>query len=569
MNVASQKWHAFVEANSVNALLGRFRTELVGVGIFSLVANLLMLTPTIYMLQVFDRFLRSQSGATLIAVSLIALFFFVILAFSEWMRARVLVRAGVRFDEMLNTQVFKASFAATLDDKSRNLSEAFSDLANLRQFMTGNGIYAFFDVPWIPVYATVAYLLHPLLGVLVAVFVVMSVAVLWWSQRYHGGIDQLLLEANLKVSSFTQAKLRNAEVVEAMGMLSGLQARWHNLHRQQLEIGSQAQDRMERVQGVIKFIQYSQQSLTLAAGALLVIDGQLSPGAMIAANMLVARACQPVQLFVAGWRSSMAARLSYGRLVALLETAPQNLGALSDKPLRGHVELKGLTARADGRATPILDDVSIDFRPGELVAIIGPSGSGKSTLARCVLGLWQKFEGTILIDGIPVGEWDRGYLGSQIGYIPQDVELFDGTIADNVSRFGDRNAGKIIAATKAAGIHEMILRFPQGYDTQMGLAGSFLSGGQRQRIALARALYDDPGLLVFDEPNANLDDAGEASLLAAVQRLRQEGKLVLFISHRTSVLAIADKIMMIGEGKVVAFGKRDEVLGALRQRAAI
>lgn len=566
MKVLEDKWQKFVEANPINGLLQNFRRELIGVGIFSLVANLLMLTPTIYMLQVFDRFLRSQSGATLVSVSLIALFFFLVMAFCEWMRARVLVRAGVRFDEMLNTEVFRSSFAASLEDRSRNLSEAFSDLANLRQFITGNGIYALFDTPWIPVYAFVAYLLHPALGLLVALFVVMLWAILLWSQRYHGGIDQPLLEANLKTSSFVQAKLRNAEAVEAMGLLPGLQIRWQKLHRRQLDIAATANDKMERVQGVIKFVQYTQQSLALAVGALLVIDGQLSPGAMIAANLLVARACQPVQLIVAGWRASMAARLSYDRLVNLLN-ALRPSGSESDM-LQGRIEIVALTARAPGRDEPILKDVSIDLRPGELVAVVGPSGSGKSTLARCVLGLWQNFDGEILIDGVAVQDWDRSHIGSEVGYIPQDVELFDGSIADNISRFGNRDGGKIVAAAKAAGVHEMILRFPEGYDTQMGLAGSFLSGGQRQRIALARALYGEPKILVLDEPNANLDDAGEASLMAAVERHRNAGKVVFFISHRTGVLAVSDRILLMGEGRVIAFGERDEVLGILRQRAA-
>ena len=569
MSFASAKWDEFVAQNPVNALLGRFRRELIGVGIFSMVANLLTLTPTIYMLQVFGHFLQSKSGATLVAISAIALFCFGIMAFAEWMRARVLVRAGVRFDEMLNSEVFRASFATALRKKNANFSEPFSDLTNLRQFMTGAGIYAIFDVPWIPVYTAVSFMLHPILGLLALIFVVMLGVLLRWSQSYQRGIDIPLFEANLKTSTFLQAKLRNAEVVEAMGMLDGLRARWQSLHQRQLDVNAVAHDRMERAQGVIKFVQYSQQSLSLAVGALLVIKGELNPGAMVAANMLVARACQPMQMFVASWRASMAAKLSYGRLVTLLEDVPAGGQYGPDTVPSGKLELVGFSARVEGREAPIIDALNAQFNPGELVAIIGPSGSGKSTLARCVLGLWRDFEGEVKLDDHPVTDWDRNHLGPHVGYVPQDVELFDGTIADNISRFGERDARKIVEAARAASVHEMILRFPQGYDTQMGIAGGFLSGGQRQRIALARALYGDPTLLVLDEPNANLDDVGEAALMNAVKRLRDSGRTVLFISHRSGVLAVADRIMILEQGRLTAFGPRDQVLGFLRQRAAI
>ena len=566
----SNKWQGFVGENPVNALLGQFRRELLGIAIFSMIINLLMLTPTIYMLQVFDRFLKSQNGATLIAVSAIALFLFLIMAFAEWARARVLVRAGVRFDEMLNSEVFRASLSASLRNKNRNLSEAFSDLTNLRQFMTGVGVYAIFDTPWIPVYTLVSFLLHPLLGLLVLFFVVMLGGLLLWSQRFHGGIDQPLLEANLKTSSFIQAKLRHAEVIASMGMLDSLKARWKSLNGRQLAIGAVAHDRMERVQGLIKFVQYSQQSLTLAFGAFLVVEGQLTAGAMVAATMLVARACQPVQLFVSSWRASMAARISYQRLVELLETNPAPIAIETHKPVVGDVKVIDLSAKVEGRDQPILSNFA-GIACGKLNGF--KSISSPEWAIACFFGaaphIWHNHDGQVLIDEIAVNDWDRHHLGRFLGYVPQDVELFDGTLADNISRFGAREPKKIVAAAKAAGVHEMILRLPQGYDTQMGVAGSALSGGQRQRLALARALYDDPSLVVLDEANANLDDAGEAALMSAVRRLRDAGKVVIFITHRSGVLAIADRIMLIDDGQMVAFGERDNVLAILRQQAAI
>lgn len=564
MQFVSVKWQEFSSKNPVNALLDQFKAELIAVGVFSFVANVLMLTPTIYMLQVFDRFLRSQNGATLIAVSAIALFLFLVMAFSEWMRTRILVRAGVRLDELLNTRVFRASFVATLRNKNRNLSEAFADLTNLRQFMTGSGIHALFDVPWIPIYAAVAYMLHPLIGLLIVIFVLISGGILWWGQRYHADIDQSVHAANLKASLFLQTKLRNAEVIGAMGMTRVLQDRWRKIQDRALDINAVAHERSERIQGLIKFTQYAQQSLTLAAGALLVIEGQMSVGAMIAATTLVARASQPMQLLVTSWRGSMAARISYKRLVSLLENHEEYQGTFPEKSVKGHIKINDLSISVEGRETPILREVNLEFKPGELVAIVGPSGSGKSTLARCILGLWPAHDGQVLFDGELVNDWNRSDLGSQVGYVPQDVELFDGSVADNISRFGARDAKKIIEAAKAAGVHDMILHFPQGYETQMGVSGSFLSGGQRQRIALARALYGDPSLLVLDEANANLDDVGEAALMSAVLSLRDRGKTILFITHRGSVLNVADRIAVMRDGRLSAFGTRQEVLDILR-----
>lgn len=537
--------------NPITSLLNAFRSELVGVAIFSFVANMLTLTPTIYMLQVFDRFVKSKSGSTLVAVSLIALFFFVIMAFAEWMRSRVLVRAGVRFDEKLNSKVFSASFQNALFGKNINPTEAFSDLTNLRQFMTGNGIHALFDLPWVPVYMLVAYLLHPLLGLLTFLFVVILLFVFFQSHLQNRRTDRPLMEANLVTARFVQAKLRNAEAIEAMGMVDGLRAKWKTLHRKQLLLNADVTDRAELVQSLIKFLQYSVQSLALAAGALLVIDGELTAGAMVAATLLVGRACQPVQLVVASWRGSLAAMQSYERLVDLLRSDDKQAKLQVPDGFQAKLEVRNLSAFVDGREDPILNGCSFAFKRGEMVAVVGPSGSGKSTFVRCVLGLWERTSGEVYLDGAPINEWDRGQLGKYVGYLPQDVELFDGTMADNICRFGHRDPQLIIAAARAAGVHEMILRFPEGYDTQMGFAGSFLSGGQRQRLALARAIYGDPELIVLDEPNANLDDAGEAALMASITRLKEAGRTVIFVSHRPSVLKFADRVVRFDSGNLV------------------
>lgn len=557
----------FAQRNPLNAILWQFRHEFYVVGAFSMVVNLLLLTPTIYMLQVFDRVMISQSGLTLLVVSLVALFCYGVMAFGEWVRSRLLVRAGVRFDAMVNSRVFNAGFEASLNQAGRNPGEAFTDLINLRQFMTGNGVFAFFDAPWTPIYLAVAWLLHPLLGMLSLLFAAIMLVIAWFGHRLTKAGHASTFEAGFKANGFAQSKLRNGEVIEAMGMLDHLRRRWANLSRHSLDTQTEALDLNQRVQSFTKFVQLTMQSLSLAAGAWLVIRGELSPGAMIAANVLMNRALQPVQLIVGSWKGFMTARLSYQRLVSLLAAYPERSGlALAEAP-RGQVSLRTLTATAEGRAEPILDTIEAEFEAGEIVVVIGPSGSGKSTLARCLMGVWPHTEGKVLLDGTSIADWDRHELGPHLGYLPQDVELLEGSIAENISRFGTLDSAKVIAAAEAAGVHEMILRFPQGYDTPMGVAGNLLSGGQRQRIALARAIYGNPSLVVLDEPNANLDDAGEAALLRAVMHLKAQGKTVILISHRGGIVNSADRLLVLAKGQIKHLGPRAEVLEMLRQPA--
>jgi ATP-binding cassette subfamily C exporter for protease/lipase len=547
-------------SNPIAGLLGVFRGELLAVGVFSLVANLLMLTPTLYMLQVFDRVMTSGNDLTLIAVSLVTLFFFAIMAVAEWARSRVLVRAGVRFDTALNTEVFRASFEASLNKAGRNPGEAFADLTNLRQFLSTNGVFAFFDAPWVPIYIAVAWLMHPWLGIASILFAVMLVLVAWGGHLYTRALHTSVLEAGMRSNGFVQSKLRNAEAIEAMGMLPSLFARWRAVHLTHLDAMASNQDKTQRVQAVTKFLQYSQQSLMIGIAAMLVIRGEISMGAIIASNMLMARALAPVQMLVGSWRGFMAAKLSYQRLGTLLTEHPARAGRALTAPPKGQLTLRGLVARADGREAPILQGLDAEFSAGELLVVLGPSGSGKTTLARCLLGIWPLTEGEVLLDGVPIGEWNRGQLGPYLGYLPQDIELFDGSIGDNIARFGTAVPEQIITAAKAANVHEMILRFPQGYDTPMGLAGSQLSAGQRQRIALARALYGEPTLIVLDEPNANLDDAGEAALMQAVQALRAKGCTVVVISHRGGLVNLADRLLILNQGRIQALGPREALL---------
>jgi len=546
-----------------------FRTEFILVGVLSALANLLMLTPTIYMLQVYDRVMVSQNELTLIAVSLIALVLFGVIAVAEWARSKILVSTGVRLDDRLGTRVFNASFESHLtglQTTTAGPSRAFSDLLQVRQFLTGNGIFAFFDLPWVPIYIAVCFMLHPLLGWLSILFAGIQLALAWFSHRLTSAPAEAAQLAQTEVTQYVQGKLRNTEVLESMGMIANLRAQWAKRHQHSLDQGSVAADLAHRLSAISKFVRYTQQSLALGAGAMLVIEGELSPGAMIASNVLMSRALAPIDLLVATWRISINATEAFKRLGALLDAhpLPDRDPALKRMPPRGSLRLGSVIATAPGRVTPILNGVDLVLAAGTVLVVLGPSGSGKSTLARVILGIWGNVRGEVLLDGIPIDGWDRVELGPHVGYLPQDIELFDGTVAENIARFGEVDSERVIAAARHAGLHEMILRFPKGYDTPMGEAGGALSGGQRQRIALARAVYGHPALVVLDEPNANLDEAGELALSRTVQQLKSAGSTVVLVSHRQGAIALADHLLILNEGRVKMEGPRDIVLAALR-----
>lgn len=558
------KAFSFFSRSELTRTLRLFKYEFLIVGLFSMVANLLMLAPTLYMLQVYDRVLVSRSELTLIFVSLITLFLFGVMAFSEWARSRLLVRIGVRLDAALGTRVFNASFEANLSRSGAAAQRSFQDLIELRQFVTGNGTLAFFDVPWMPVYLAVLFFLHPFLGWVAMAFTLVQVALAWFGHRNTVAPADAASKAGQAANLFLQTKLRNTEVVESMGMLGGLQKRWAERHVHHMEQQGASQALSHRISAISKWVRYCQQSFALAAGALLVIDGQLTAGAMIAANVLMGRALAPIDQLVGTWRGFLSARNAFERLESLLEAHPERDPALTRVAPRGALRLQEVVASAPGRKEPILKGVDLQADVGTVTVVLGPSGSGKSTLARVLMGIWPDVRGEVLLDERPLSGWNRTDLGPHVGYLPQDVEMFDGTIAENIARFSDVDSEKVIAAARSAGLHEMILRFPKGYDTPMGEAGGLLSGGQRQRVGLARALYGNPAVIVLDEPNANLDDAGEAALMQAVREFKAKGRTIFLITHRPGAIAVADQLVVLQDGRVQAQGPRDAVLAQLQ-----
>jgi PrtD family type I secretion system ABC transporter len=550
----------------LRALLGSMKQYFLGVGAFSFVINLLQLTAPLYMLQVYDRVLNSRNETTLLMLTILVVALFLVMAAIEFVRSRVLVRVGAAMEAKLNDRVFDAAFEATLR-RGGNARQALTDLTQLRQFMTGNGPFVLFDAPWFPIYLAVIFLLHPLIGwfaVGAALILIALTAVTEFATQ------KPLAEANKfanEATNFAHNNLANAEVVEALGMLPSLRERWKKKHVQHLVLQAVASDRAGLISSVTKFVRVASQSLILGLGAWLAIRNELSPGGMIVGSILMGRALAPIDQLIGNWKGFVQARLAYDRLGQLLAAFPARPPRMSLPAPKGEVVVEGVVLTPPGGSVPVLRGVSFAIPAGTVVGVIGPSGSGKSTLARALVGVWTPQAGKVRLDGADVAAWDKAELGPYLGYLPQDIELFDGTIAENIARFGPIEAPLVVAAAQAAGVHEMILRFPQGYDTPIGPGGAVLSGGQRQRVGLARALYGQARLIVLDEPNSNLDDVGEAALVQALLRLKAQGKTVVVITHRTSVLAAVDRLLVMRDGTVQAYGPRDEVLAAL-QRAA-
>ncbi len=553
-------------------MLSAFKTEILWVAVFSLIANVLTLAPTLYMLQVFDRVMQSQNEFTLIAVTSILVLFLFVMAFAEFIRSRLLVRSGMRFDELMNRRVFAASFDANTAQSSRDGLQVFNELTRFRQFVTGSGIITLFDMPWSVIYLAVLFLMHPVLGWFATAFTVFLAGQAWLTHRISTAITDEAVRRESDNHLWLGSKLRNADTVEAMGMVHSLRKQWGHRYQQWVHVQQDAQHRQSTMAAVAKFTQYTQQSLILSVGAWLVIHGELSIGAMVASNLLMGNALRPIATLVKTWKEFAHARHALNDVTDLLNThAPVKATHISDE-MKGQITLHQLSAykpRVEAGVIELtskhdiskrlLHEIDIAFTSGEIVAIIGPSGAGKSTLLRCLLGIWPVTTGCVKLDGVAIEHWSRHELGARIGYLPQDAELFNGTVAENICRFTNTDQAfdsqAIVEAALRADIHQMILRLPNGYDTSIGVAGQLLSAGQRQRLALARAFYRSPDLIMLDEPNANLDDAGEAALAKSLCELKAMGKTVFMVLHQRSLLQLADRVLVLEEGRVKAFGK--------------
>ncbi len=540
----------------------RCRGMLFAVIFFSFFINLLMFVAPLYMLQVYDRVLSSRSEVTLVVITLLAIGLLIAYGLLEGVRSRILVRAGVVMDDLMASRMFQVAFRGHVLRPGQPYTQSLRDVDNLREFVSGAGIIAFCDAPWVPIFIFACFLLHPWLGIVALVGALVIFALALTNELATRRFLSEASGASVAANNYVSASIRNAETVHAMGMSSAMMDRWSRAHRNVLGLQARASDRAGAIMGAFKAVRMSLQVAILGTGAYLVILGQLTPGAMIAASILMGRALAPVEAAVGQWKQFIGARTAWKRLQAILSTVPAETARMSLPAPQGRVELDGVVVVPPGGRKPTLKGVSLAIEPGEVVAVIGPSGAGKSSLARAMVGVWPVAQGSVRVDGSDIAHWNAEDLGRHLGYLPQEVELFAGTVAENIARFGPVDADEVIRAAQMAGAHGMIQHLSDGYDTMIGEGGRTLSGGQRQRIALARALHGRPAIIVLDEPNASLDSEGEAALAEAIRAARAAGSTVVIVSHRTALLSQVDKVAVIVDGQLKRFGKPDQVLGA-------
>lgn len=547
--------------------LSACRKSFIAIGVFSFFLNILQLTPMFYMINVYDKAVGAGSIPTLMSLVLIAAFLFLILGLLEWTRSKVLVYIGSRLDQVVAPRIYQLCFeSATGSSTAQGIGSApLGDLNSLRQFMASPNAAVVFDLPWIPLFLLLMYFFHPVLAVVAVVSMLVMAAVAVANQRVT---TSGLREANKLASQIavqTQRNLRNAEVAGAMGMIPPLMSRWRTGQENVLSTQFEASSSASGFSAAIKTLSMVTQSAAITTGAYLAIAQEISPGLIIGAALLLGKTLQPINQAVTSWKSFVDARDQYGRLNDLLESYPPENKSMSLPPVKGRITANKAVVIPPGAETATLQDISFILEAGTTTMILGPSAAGKSTLVRAILGLWATSEGDIRIDGAESNRFDRSELGPQLGYLPQDIELFDGTIAENIARFREVDADLVIQAARDAGVHDLILALPEGYDTVITGQKGLLSHGQRQRIALARALYGRPKILVLDEPNSNLDEAGEQALNRALAEMKSLKTTIIMVSHRQAVLALADYVLILDNGVIREQGPRDLVIARFKK----
>lgn len=548
MKQAFQRWR------DLWPLLRGLRRELLMVGALSMAINLLMLSPSLYMLQVFDRVMISQNELTLLFSTLMLLLVLTLVAWFEHLRTGVLVGLGLAFDQTLQPTVFHDSLTRELKSPTANPIQSLLDLAQIRQFITGQGIFAFFDAPWFFIYAGVLMLMHPLLGVMGLAFALVHLAFLLHSRKHASPLIETANRAQVQSQALLQSQLRNAETLQAMGMLPHVQRLWQGLYDQATQDQSRAEADGQRRTATSKYLRYAQQSLSLAAGAVLVIQGEISAGSMIVTNILMTRMLQPLDAMTGSWRAWLGMQGALQRISppSVAGDMPAAMSACNSLPLDAPLGIRaqGLSATVSESGPNILQDIHLSLSPGESVALVGHSGAGKTSLGLALLGMLPGSSGQVFWNEEPVAYLSAPEWGALLGYLPQQVDFITGTVAQNIARHGDVDAAAVVKAATRAGVHDVILRLPKGYDTPIGPQGLTLSSGQKQRIGLARALYGHPRFLVLDEPDSHLDDVGEQTVIEALSELKASGCTLLLITHKKRLLALCERILVMESGRI-------------------
>ena len=536
-------------------------------GWFSLVCSLLVLAPSGYMLEVYDRVVNSRSHTTLAMLTLLVLGAYVVMEVLEWARSEVMRSASVELDRKMSVRIFNAIFEANLSRLPGGTQQPLNDFRQVRDFLYSPVLLAIMEAPVALVMMVLLFLINPLLGWSALAFAVLQTLVAWLNER---STKPPLMQANrtaIEAQQYADNTLRNAEVIESMGMLRDTHRRWQRKQQDFLDLQALASERAGGFQAISKLLQNTLTSMLLGLGCWLLLYNELrgGPGMMIVASVLGGRMLAPLVQVVSQWQTVVNVRDAWVRVDGLLVAVPERKQGMSLPAPRGALQVEQLVAGAPGSAAPILRGVQFALAPGEVLAVVGPSAAGKTTLARLLVGLWPAQGGKVRLDGADIHAWSKAELGAHLGYLPQGVELFEGTLAENIARFAEVEPAKVEAAARAVGLHEFILSLPQGYDSPVGPEGARLSGGQRQRVGLARALYGDPVFVVLDEPNSSLDEEGDAALARAIQDAKARGTTFVIMTHRTSVLGVADKMLVLHDGQQQAFGPRDDVLAALQK----
>lgn len=557
------------QPNSLQQAYRKYRGAFAATLIFSMFTNLLMFVGPMYMLQIYDRVLASRSETTLIALTVIAVVLLMTYGLLEYTRSKLLVRAGLQFDEVLAHPTFHLVVKQQTAAPGSGAQIALSDIDKVREFLTGQGILSFFDAPWVPLFLGLCFAFHPWLGMVATagalIIFCLALANEFATRKTLADAGKAGNGANMFVST----TMMNAEVIRALGMEKPLSKRWMKQHDEMLDHQATASGRGGAVVSGSKFVRMSLQVFILATGGYLAMMQEISPGIMIAASIVMGRALAPVEQSVQQWKQFVAARQSHARLKRLFAMIKPDEEKTEMPTPTGALKVEALFGTAPGSKAPILRNVSFDLKAGEVMALIGPSGSGKSTLVRHIVGAAEPVGGAVRLDGTEIQHWDPVQLGKHLGYLPQDVKLFRGSVGENVSRFQeDATDEEIVAASQLAGAHEMVQQLGDGYGTDVGENGNNLSGGQRQRVGLARAVYREPCLIVLDEPNSNLDNIGEQALAKCIETLKAKGKTVILVTHKTGLLALSDKVLMLVNGSVEKFGPTKEIFQPKAQPGA-
>lgn len=531
----------------------------------TIVIDTLSITPLLYMMSTMDRVLSSRSGVTLVSLTAVVLAFYVFWSALEWIRSRLMIRLSLRIDWDMAADVFDASFRRYVGRKNVNVQQLLGDLQALRSFLTGPPLQSLMDAPFAPVFIGIGAIFHPYLAAFAFGAMVLMLLVSYLTTKVTTPILKEASDANTEATRVAGNSLRHAEATLALGMLGAVRKRWYDQHRSYLTNQVSASEATGLMGGMSGFLQKALPSMQMALGTFLAMEGLITAGMIMVASMLISKSVAPIQKLISHWKEIVAARQAYDRLNELLADDFENSQQMQLPAPVGKVDVVKAVGVPPGHNKPVLADINFSLTPGEVLAVVGPSAAGKSSLAKMLMGLWKPASGSVRLDGVELCDWSHDEVGPLVGYVPQEIDFFEGSVADNIARLGEVDPAKVVHAAQLIDMHDTILSFPKGYDTLLGETGFALSGGQRQRLAIARAVYGMPKYVVMDEPNSNLDEVGENALVATVQALKQSGSTVVLTTHRPRLVGVVDKMLVLKSGRQVAFGDAREMLDAVRK----